>query len=125
MRQDCSAYAEEPLRTAGLLEAMSHVRAAGKHFSNQKLQMQNGDTGSPHRGHRILFRAVVSALPAAPTFGCSVASLTRCAGVLVIMRQDCSAYAEEPLRTVGLLEAMSHVRAAGKHFSNHRRPYKN
>ena len=41
--------------------------------------MQNGDTGSPHRGHRILFRAVVSALPAAPTFGCSVASLTRSA----------------------------------------------
>ena len=25
--------------------------------------------------------------------------------LLVIMRQDCSAYAEEPLRTVGLLEA--------------------
>ena len=45
-----------------------------------KAKMQNGDTGSPHRGHCILFRAVVSALPAAPTFGCSVASLTRSAG---------------------------------------------
>ena len=28
-----------------------------------------------------------------------------CAVSQVIMRQDCSAYAEEPLRTVGLLEA--------------------
>ena len=27
------------------------------------------------------------------------------AGAQVIMRQDCSAYAEEPLRTAGLLEA--------------------
>ena len=45
-----------------------------------KAKMQNGDTGSPHRGHCILFRAVVSALPAAPTFACSVASLCRFAG---------------------------------------------
>ena len=48
--------------------------------SQSAAQMQDGDTGSPHRGHCILFRAVVSALPAAPTFGCSVASLTRFAG---------------------------------------------
>ena len=33
------------------------------------------------------------------------ALLPACAGSQVIMRQDCSAYAEEPLRTVGLLEA--------------------
>ena len=48
--------------------------------SQSAAEMQDGDTGSPHRGHCILFRAVVSALPAAPTFGCSVASLTRFAG---------------------------------------------
>ena len=34
-----------------------------------------------------------------------LALLPACAGSQVIMRQDCSAYAEEPLRTVGLLEA--------------------
>ena len=33
------------------------------------------------------------------------ALLPACVGSQVIMRQDCSAYAEEPLRTVGLLEA--------------------
>ena len=46
----------------------------------KQTKMQNGDTGSPHRGHCILFRAVVSALPVAPTFACSVASLCRFAG---------------------------------------------
>ena len=34
-----------------------------------------------------------------------LALLPACAGSQVIMRQDYSAYAEEPLRTVGLLEA--------------------
>ena len=34
-----------------------------------------------------------------------LALLPALGGLLVIMRQDCSAYAEEPLRTVGLLEA--------------------
>ena len=34
-----------------------------------------------------------------------LALLPACAVSQVIMRQDCSAYAEEPLRTVGLLEA--------------------
>ena len=34
-----------------------------------------------------------------------LALLPACAGSRIIMRQDCSAYAEEPLRTVGLLEA--------------------
>ena len=34
-----------------------------------------------------------------------LALLPACAGSRVIMRQDCSAYAKEPLRTVGLLEA--------------------
>ena len=34
-----------------------------------------------------------------------LALLPACAGLQVIMRQDCSAYAEEPLRTEGLLEA--------------------
>ena len=34
-----------------------------------------------------------------------LALLPACADAQVIMRQDCSAYAEEPLRTVGLLEA--------------------
>ncbi len=52
----------------------------GAYLAEQKIKMQNGDTGSPHRGHCILFRAVVSALPAAPTFPCSVASLRRFAG---------------------------------------------
>ena len=33
-----------------------------------------------------------------------LALLPACAGSQVIMRQDCSAYAEEPLHTVGLLE---------------------
>ena len=33
------------------------------------------------------------------------ALLPACAGAQVIMRQDFSAYAEEPLRTAGLLEA--------------------
>ena len=32
--------------------------------------------------------------------------LPACAGAQVIMRQDFSAYAEEPLRTAGLLEAV-------------------
>jgi len=41
---------------------------------------QGGGTRSPHRGHCIPFWAVVSALPTAPTFACSVASLCRCAG---------------------------------------------
>ena len=34
-----------------------------------------------------------------------LALLPACAVSQVIMRQDCSAYAKEPLRTVGLLEA--------------------
>ena len=34
-----------------------------------------------------------------------LALLPACAVSQVILRQDCSAYAEEPLRTVGLLEA--------------------
>ena len=34
-----------------------------------------------------------------------LALLPACGGLQVIMRQDCSAYAEEPLRTEGLLEA--------------------
>ena len=34
-----------------------------------------------------------------------LALLPACAGSQVIMRQDCSAYAAEPLRTAGLLEA--------------------
>ena len=34
-----------------------------------------------------------------------LALLPACAGSQVIMRQDCSAYAEEPLHTEGLLEA--------------------
>ena len=34
-----------------------------------------------------------------------LALLPACAGSQVIMRQDCSAYAEEPLHTAGLLEA--------------------
>ena len=34
-----------------------------------------------------------------------LALLPACADSQVIMRQDCSAYAEEPLRTAGLLEA--------------------
>ena len=33
-----------------------------------------------------------------------LALLPACAVSQVIMRQDCSAYAEEPLRTVGLLD---------------------
>ena len=41
----------------------------------KKQKAQNGDTRSPHRGHCILFRAVVSALPAAFPFGCCVATL--------------------------------------------------
>ena len=41
----------------------------------KEIKTQNGDTRSPHRGHCILFRAVVSALPAAFPFGCCVATL--------------------------------------------------
>ena len=36
---------------------------------------------------------------------------------LVIMRQDCSAYAEEPLRTVGLLEAAHQYSVQDMHGS--------
>ena len=39
-----------------------------------------------------------------------LALLPACAVSQVIMRQDCSAYAKEPLRTVGLLEAAHQYR---------------
>ena len=50
---------------------------------------QNGDTRSPHRGHCILFRAVVSALPAAFPFGRCVAILpqSRKGGIPHVARQ--------------------------------------
>ena len=48
--------------------------------------------------------------------------------LLVIMRQDCSAYAEEPLRTVGLLEAAHQYSLQDVHdlqaFPSHHTPYK-
>ena len=43
--------------------------------------------------------------PHCPRHPLLLALLPACADSQVIMRQDCSAYAEEPLRTVGLLEA--------------------
>lgn len=46
-----------------------------KEITKKKIKTQNGDTRSPRRGHCILFRAVVSALPAAFPFGCCVATL--------------------------------------------------
>ena len=46
-----------------------------------------------------------------------LALLPACAGSQVIMRQDCSAYAEEPLRTVGLLEAAHQYRVQDIHGS--------
>ena len=46
-----------------------------------------------------------------------LALLPACAVSQVIMRQDCSAYAEEPLRTVGLLEAAHQYSVQGMHGS--------
>ena len=46
-----------------------------KEITKKTIKTQNGDTRSPRRGHCILFRAVVSALPAAFPFGCCVATL--------------------------------------------------
>ena len=46
-----------------------------------------------------------------------LALLPACAGSQVIMRQDCSAYAKEPLRTVGLLEAAHQYRVQDIHGS--------
>ena len=40
-----------------------------------------------------------------PRHSLLLALLPACAGSRVIMRQDCSAFAEGPLHTVGLLEA--------------------
>ena len=40
-----------------------------------------------------------------PRHSLLLALLPACAGSQVIMRQDCSAYAAEPLHTAGLLEA--------------------
>ena len=45
------------------------------------------------------------------------ALLPALAGSRVIMRQDCSAYAEEPLHTVGLLEAAHQYGLQGVHGS--------
>ena len=46
-----------------------------------------------------------------------LALLPACAVSQVIMRQDCSAYAEEPLRTVGLLEAAHQYSVQDMHGS--------
>ena len=46
-----------------------------------------------------------------------LALLPACAVSQVIMRQDCSAYAKEPLRTVGLLEAAHQYRVQDIHGS--------
>ena len=46
-----------------------------------------------------------------------LALLPACAGSRGIMRQDCSAYAKEPLRTVGLLEAAHQYRVQDIHGS--------
>ena len=45
------------------------------------------------------------------------ALLPACAWSRVIMRQDCSAYAEEPVRTVGLLEAAHQYSVQDMHVS--------
>ena len=46
-----------------------------------------------------------------------LALLPACAVSQVIMRQDCSAYAKEPLRTVGLLEAAHQYSVQDMHGS--------
>ena len=46
-----------------------------------------------------------------------LALLPACDSSQVIMRQDCSAYAEEPLRTVGLLEAAHQYSVQDMHGS--------
>ena len=57
-----------------------------------------------HRTEVIASRSELLSLHC-PRHPLLLALLPACAGSQVIMRQDCSAYAEEPLRTVGLLEA--------------------
>ena len=57
-----------------------------------------------HRAEVIASRSELLSLNC-PRHLLLLALLPACAVSQVIMRQDCSAYAEEPLRTVGLLEA--------------------
>ena len=57
-----------------------------------------------HRTEVIASRSELLSLHC-PRHPLLLALLPACAGSRVIMRQDCSAYAEGPLRTVGLLEA--------------------
>ena len=57
-----------------------------------------------HRTEVIASRSELLSLHC-PRHPLLLALLPACVGAQVIMRQDCSAYAEEPLRTVGLLEA--------------------
>ena len=57
-----------------------------------------------HHAEVIAFRSELLSLHC-PRHPLLLVLLPACAGSQVIMRQDCSTYAEEPLHTVGLLEA--------------------
>ena len=57
-----------------------------------------------HRAEVIASRSELLSLHC-PRHLLFLALLPACDGSQVIMRQDCSAYAAEPLRTAGLLEA--------------------
>ena len=69
-----------------------------------------------HRTEVIAFRSELLSLHC-PRHLLLLALLPACAGSQVIMRQDCSAYAEEPLRTVGLLEAAHQYSVQDMHGS--------
>ena len=69
-----------------------------------------------HRTEVIASRSELLSLHC-PRHPLLLALLPACADAQFIMRQDCSAYAEEPLRTVGLLEAAHQYRVQDIHGS--------
>ena len=55
MRQDCSAYVAEPLRTVGLLELLINTVCKVARPYGPQNEAQGGGTCSPRRGHCIPF----------------------------------------------------------------------
>ena len=75
--------------------------------NDENPQMTRSQPGIEQRFHHTEVIASCSELLSlhCPRHPLLLALLPACAGSQVIMRQDFSAYAVEPLRTVGLLEA--------------------